>query len=785
MSEEVIYYKNEVEKNEIRAKTANKAYEKRNMIYFEAKAINELFESLDKKQKELAKLEEQTPQMKEKEQVLVNAERANEVEPIENIFNESAINRKRRNKEVEQALKMASEKKQILKRAHEIFSKEQKNESIRESLRKKESELTQFLPTVENLSNNRHLLKTQAERLEIKQKKIEEVEKKLKENIDKKEQVNADILKYDKITRSYMKKVKRLNDLQIKYDHLDQFVIAKDKYERLKKDVLIKQKKYQTIEQEYRKAEKIWLNDQAVILAINLKENDPCPVCGGTEHPAKAVEHPTGVTKEELDHLKQKFERDNNFYNEARAILKNGESDLEIYREKVMQYKINEHEIKQVIDELDVQKKELNQEVKDIEERQKQVDELREKDSSLQAKITELGANREKKIKEHQNLMKSYTENQAIYKERLKLVPKELQQIDKLNEKIKTIHTELKYLENAWKLAEDNLRRASLDDARITSQLELAQRELTDATKQQENAKLLFMEKINELQFISIEHYKNSKLASDERKKLKEEIEQFNLYLNQLGEETKTLTKRLENENKVNLSELKEEVEQFKVSYEKALNLLNRTKTKVEEARNIYNNIKKEHDNVMGHEIKLRRVIDLYDTIRGHNNKRISFERYLQIGYLEQIIDAANERLKDLSNGQFLLIRSERQETYGRQSGLALDIYDAYTGQARDVKSLSGGEKFNTSLCLALGMSDVIQSFQGGISIETMFIDEGFGSLDEESLNKSIDTLIDLQQSGRMIGVISHVEQLKSIFPAILEVTKRKEGYSKTEFIIK
>src|SRR5699024_11301548 len=87
-------------------------------------------------------------------------------------------------------------------------------------------------------------------------------------------------------------------------------------------------------------------------------------------------------------------------------------------------------------------------------------------------------------------------------------------------------------------------------------------------------------------------------------------------------------------------------------------------------------------------------------------------------------IDAANQRLQHLSNGQFLLIRSDRQEAYGRQSGLAFDIYDAYTGRVRDVKTLSGGEKFNASLCLALGMSDVIQSFQGNISIETMFIDE-------------------------------------------------------------
>ena len=179
------------------------------------------------------------------------------------------------------------------------------------------------------------------------------------------------------------------------------------------------------------------------------------------------------------------------------------------------------------------------------------------------------------------------------------------------------------------------------------------------------------------------------------------------------------------------------------------------------------------------------KVTDLYDVVRGHNGLKLSFERYIQIEYLEQIIHSANERLRDMSNGQFELIRSDRQEVRGRQSGLGLAVYDAYTGQTRDVKTLSGGEKFNTSLCLALGMADVIQSFQGAVSIDTMFIDEGFGSLDEESLNKAIDTLIDLQKSGRMIGVISHVEELKAAFPAILEVKKARECHSHTEFLIK
>ncbi|MNG01373.1 Nuclease SbcCD subunit C [compost metagenome] len=171
--------------------------------------------------------------------------------------------------------------------------------------------------------------------------------------------------------------------------------------------------------------------------------------------------------------------------------------------------------------------------------------------------------------------------------------------------------------------------------------------------------------------------------------------------------------------------------------------------------------------------------------VKGDNSLKMSFERYILIEYLDQILHAANERLRGLSDGQFVLLRSDRLEARGRQSGLGLDVYDAYTGQNRDVKSLSGGEKFNASLALALGMTDVIQSHQGGISIEMMFIDEGFGSLDEESLSKAILTLIDLQKAGRMIGVISHVQELKQAFPAAIEVSKTKEGHSRASIVLK
>src|SRR5690625_4125457 len=274
-------------------------------------------------------------------------------------------------------------------------------------------------------------------------------------------------------------------------------------------------------------------------------------------------------------------------------------------------------------------------------------------------------------------------------------------------------------------------------------------------------------------------------MSRDDRQQLKLEIEQYKQNISTLTKQVQELKILIKDKNRVDLSAFSEQLKQLKAAYETALNTLNVSKDYYQESIKLKDHIIDTDEEVQVYEKQLAMVTDLYDVIRGQNSRKISFERYLQIEYLEQIINAANQRLKYLSNGQFILMRSDRIESHGRQSGLAFDVYDAYTGLTRDVKTLSGGEKFNASLCLALGMSDVIQSFQGNISIEMMFIDEGFGSLDEESLTKSIDTLIDLQKSGRLIGVISHVEELKAVFPAILEVEKTKVGYSKTEFKLK
>lgn len=159
---------------------------------------------------------------------------------------------------------------------------------------------------------------------------------------------------------------------------------------------------------------------------------------------------------------------------------------------------------------------------------------------------------------------------------------------------------------------------------------------------------------------------------------------------------------------------------------------------------------------------------------------KISFETYVQSVYFDSVLDAANERLSLMSEGRYNLLRRQQARDNRTQSGLDMDVFDAYTGKQRDVKTLSGGESFLASLSLALGFSDVIQRQAGGIQLDTMFIDEGFGSLDTEALELALQIFDQLGKDKRLVGIISHVEELKDRIDHRIVVQKDQTGSTLT-----
>lgn len=166
----------------------------------------------------------------------------------------------------------------------------------------------------------------------------------------------------------------------------------------------------------------------------------------------------------------------------------------------------------------------------------------------------------------------------------------------------------------------------------------------------------------------------------------------------------------------------------------------------------------------------------LRDVLSGKNHYNMQLETFAQAYYFEQMLAGANVRLARMTHGRYAFRRKETVIDARRQAGLDLDVMDQYTGRARDVSTLSGGESFKASLSLALGLADVVTSESGGVELSTIFIDEGFGTLDEESLDDTVETLISLQDSGRLVGVISHVAELKERIPAHLVVSGSTGG---------
>lgn len=183
-------------------------------------------------------------------------------------------------------------------------------------------------------------------------------------------------------------------------------------------------------------------------------------------------------------------------------------------------------------------------------------------------------------------------------------------------------------------------------------------------------------------------------------------------------------------------------------------------------------------------EERYRVLRDVADKANGQNGHRMSFQRYVLATLLDEVLAATTQRLRVMSRGRYEMRRRIEASDSRSAGGLDLEVFDHYTGQERGIQTLSGGESFLASLALALGLSDVVQSYAGGIRLDAIFVDEGFGTLDSEALDFAIRTLKDLQQAGRMVGIISHVGELKTWIDARLEVRPSPGGSSEAFFVV-
>jgi len=661
-------------------------------------------------------------------------------------------------------------------------------------------ELQQLLPIVQQYGQSQQDFALAEHREQISQKKLQELEVDVHQSKEKRVQLQQSLQNFDQHGQQVMQLQSAMSEVERQGKIVSRMIEYAKELQQMEEQKIRLHQSVDSANQELRQLEQLWLEGQASELASHLHDGIPCPVCGSEAHPHKAVLLAEIPTKVQLDECKANH-------------MKREQELLSWQAQRLAKFELLEGQIVGLEESLQQQlttymKTENYVEAKlqlVLEEQQQQLrvnwKQFKEQHDQLRSQLEIAEEQKQQLLRLEQELeqrevqrsrYQAEQQQAAIQKatlgsrlEQLQLrVPLELRDVSSLQQQVEQKQQQLAKLEQQWKQVVNEKAEAERILAATIAQVEHIAQSVRSDEQELVHSEVEFKQHLVEAGFQTKEQYDAAKLTKVE---LDLKIAAHTAYRDQLATlatQLDWLHQAIAGKQLVDCDPLQAQLEQLQGQFEHIITLESQVLHYIKEIKQYTIKLNSNRGQLQELEHNLSIVADLYTTMKGDNPLKLSFERYILIDYLEQIIVMANIRLANLSNGQFELRRSDRLETHGKQSGLGLDVYDAYTGQNRDVKTLSGGEKFNAALCLALGMTDVIQSHQGGVSIEMMFIDEGFGSLDEESLQKAIGTLIDLQRAGRMIGVISHVQELKDALPACLEVSKNRDGHSQTTFVV-
>lgn len=549
---------------------------------------------------------------------------------------------------------------------------------------------------------------------------------------------------------------------------------------------------YESAKEAFTHADRLYRANLVGILASDLAEGEPCPVCGATHHEKLATLVEASVTEEQCKELKAVEEKKLDAFNQATASASSLRADVQVkgqqIKEEIRGYMTPEfiggvEALEELIVSFERQREKLVDTVAQSRERldtlQQNCEKLREVEAMLaRAQGTEmarLAEQRKSLVEERQSLIAKQAASQATLAALQTLSYPDweaaMQAGNHALARVKEIQTALDTAAKEKKSADEAVARVQ---ASIATQKQALEQQKSDA----QMLKQRLNEKLTACQFASVEemqaqvatdaeiHAEEAKLADYDKK-----VTEVAARLSQLEQEQDARHRTL-----VDLEQLQQEHTSKRVQVETLRTALQaitfRIQNNCEKQQNIraqqvaYEKAKKENDT----------SYRLYTLVSGQTrNGKITFEQYIQAAGFDSILQAANRHLLPMSDNQFQLYR--QTNAVGKQTNtfLDLEVLDISTGKRRPVGNLSGGESFKASLSLALGLSDTIAENRGGIQMDALFVDEGFGTLDSKSLEETKDALLSMSGENKLVGIISHRDELMDI-PQKLRVTKGRGG---------
>ena len=621
---------------------------------------------------------------------------------------------------------------------------------------------------------------------------VKQAEQQLRILHEQKEQIEDSKLKYSE-------NVRLIEKLENEIVRLEKYETLLGRHRKAEQNLQLITKRYENTVARLTDAkalvenlEQKWLHGQASLLAAKLRVGEACPVCGSEHHPAPALRTDEKIPSEEdLKAAKLQADRWEKEKSADEAKLYQAQSAEKIQKEALQEVfeeiisdrpDFTENDLFDVKLEVTSARNNLAKDQSHLADQIQKFDQIKKKIEKKEAEKLDLQKSAQAAVDKVTELTIQFTEKKTNLDRMLMVIPENLRTEAEFENRLKMarkFHKQLiDQLENAQKGLQDVKQKQAAESAR------LLEAEKIFANKQQElnTEREIFKHNLTKQGFENYKIYAEAKLTEQEISQLEGEIRSFREELRSVTDRLNELTDQLRNVKipdvvglKAAIEQLGEEIETLNCQHTD-LFVKKRDNEEILERMNSLN----EQMKVLEDRYKL--IGHLYEITRGQNNFKITFERYVLAAFLDDILQEANVRLRKMTSGRFQLLRKTDKAKGNAQSGLELLVFDQYTGQERHVKTLSGGESFKAALSLALGLSDVVQNYAGGVSLETMFIDEGFGTLDPESLDQAIEALIDIQSSGRLVGIISHVPELKERIDARLEVIAGQTG-SRTEFV--
>ncbi len=617
------------------------------------------------------------------------------------------------------------------------FEEEKENLAIIKALQEETVTIKNILPKYDELEKYKSSIQNDTDIYKVLLENIEEEKTNLSiyENNLKDKQSEFETKKDSKIVLERL--MGRREKLEQAHKEIYILVDIIKSYIKLCEDFAKEQEKYKELKKiskeksaVYENKNTMYLDGQAGILAQTLKENKPCPVCGSLTHI-----NPAKLTQDMPD-------------------------KAEVNRAKL----------------------ESDKALANMTQSSERLSNMKEQISSLKAKITEESKVYFDEVQDDDSF--------SVTKEKINNYIRDLNIRKKENkENLEKAETNCKELEKLEKI----LPKISEDIESLKREISLKNDRIIQLTANIDNNKKSAKETAKTLPFENLSVAKNTmeekeKLSKDLQKKYditKENFDKCKTDIDTLLGQIEVYKNKLDNSEKTDTQSLSEKQRQYSILKQSLLKEMTVLHSYIDRNSNSLHNIQAQSKNLLDIENQYIKIKNLSDTANGtmQGKEKITIETFIQMTYFDRIIARANTRFMEMSNGQYELMRKETADNNRGQFGLELDVIDHYNGNIRSVRTLSGGECFKASLSLALGLSDEIQSSSGGIRPDTMFVDEGFGSLDDESLRQAINALLSLSQNNKLIGIISHVSELKEKIPKQIVIKKDSSKGSVVEII--